>query len=287
MRRSAPSGRASLTKEQRATCVPCEYEAFAFDYVKLVEKTPDGKFAFVRKGRVREYRKVPVKSGKRGKVFSMSRKSWLRMTEHALRCPIKFTRFITLTYHNVWPNDSATSKKHLQDVLKRLKSGGVKNYFWCLEFQDRGAPHYHIWTDAEFAGGEVALVACWREITGDYSITGVSDEPLRKTVAHYISKEMSKRWQKVAPKDWPSGRMWAHSPFKLNPLIEVPIDGYSVEHPTIVFPHYGSEDKKEKASNRIKQSHAKTKISSNTRRSRFIRDVGKDHAAMDRERCGK
>ncbi len=53
--------------------------------------------------------------------------------------------FVTLTYPAVFPTDSAVYKRHLDTFLKGLK----RRYphaaaVWRLEFQERGAPHYHL-----------------------------------------------------------------------------------------------------------------------------------------------
>jgi hypothetical protein len=52
---------------------------------------------------------------------------------------------ITLTYHNTWPADLRECKAHLERFCKRLR----RTYhefacIWKLEFQRRGAPHFHL-----------------------------------------------------------------------------------------------------------------------------------------------
>lgn len=54
----------------------------------------------------------------------------------------------TLTYPAVYPKDGKTVKRHLDTIAKRLdrewKERGGITFAWKLEFQRRGAPHYHL-----------------------------------------------------------------------------------------------------------------------------------------------
>ncbi len=53
--------------------------------------------------------------------------------------------FVTLTYHNAWPKDRQGRKRHLDAFRKRLERVyGQFPAVWRLEFQKRGAPHYHL-----------------------------------------------------------------------------------------------------------------------------------------------
>lgn len=52
--------------------------------------------------------------------------------------------FITLTYGQSFPNPKA-AKRHLDNFLKRLKRRwSYASGFWRFEFQERGAPHFHL-----------------------------------------------------------------------------------------------------------------------------------------------
>lgn len=53
--------------------------------------------------------------------------------------------FVTLTYHHMWPGNYAGRKRHLDALRKRLERRyGELSAVWRLEFQKRGAPHYHL-----------------------------------------------------------------------------------------------------------------------------------------------
>ncbi len=52
--------------------------------------------------------------------------------------------FCTLTYPNEFPLDAETFKRHLDVFGKRLlRAYPGAGFFWKLEFQRRGAPHFH------------------------------------------------------------------------------------------------------------------------------------------------
>jgi len=58
--------------------------------------------------------------------------------------------FVTLTYHDNYPTDAATIKTDLDAFLKRFSRAAPNAYyFWRIELQQRGAPHYHLilWVD--------------------------------------------------------------------------------------------------------------------------------------------
>lgn len=91
--------------------------------------------------------KLPENShkSKRGNVTKFSAKARKRLLEIIARLSIvSKCVFITLTYGQVFPTNE-TSKRHLKAFLRRIR----KKYPYCsgvwrLEFQRRGAPHYHL-----------------------------------------------------------------------------------------------------------------------------------------------
>lgn len=124
--------------------------------------------------------KAPVRAeSKRGKVVSFSRASRKRLLEKCARQDLNAAiakhpiTFITLTYPKHFP-DARTAKVHLFSLLKRLARlfPGASG-FWRLEFQRRGAPHFHlILFNLPFLSRE-SLKVMWGEIIGlefwDYS----------------------------------------------------------------------------------------------------------------------
>lgn len=148
-------------------------------------------------------------SRKRGKVTSFSRASRKRLLEKCARQDLNEAIrnhpiiFITLTYPKHFP-DARTAKTHLFSLLKRI----ARHYpqasgFWRLEFQTRGAPHFHlILFNMPFLPRKT-LKEWWGEILGkdylDYS-KNVSEAPrcdiravrnARKAM-YYVSKYTAK-----------------------------------------------------------------------------------------------
>lgn len=87
--------------------------------------------------------------GLRGKVNPFSRASRLRLLSYMHKIkPMKggnfHATFITLTYGQSFPTPSI-AKHHLDNFLKRLKRRWAYcSGFWRFEFQQRGAPHFHL-----------------------------------------------------------------------------------------------------------------------------------------------
>jgi hypothetical protein len=58
---------------------------------------------------------------------------------------ISLPYFVTLTYHNKWSEDPSVWKEQLKALKKRIERvWGPITYIYRLEFQKRGAPHFHL-----------------------------------------------------------------------------------------------------------------------------------------------
>lgn len=82
--------------------------------------------------------------GTRGSVTTFSAHSRRRMLRKLARIAPKRVVFVTLTYPERYP-DPAQAKNHLRAFFERIRrrfpqSSGI----WRMEFQERGAPHFHI-----------------------------------------------------------------------------------------------------------------------------------------------
>lgn len=118
---------------KREAYLPCKTE---------VEFYYEGNLVRVKQERQKRY--YPVK--RRGTIKNFSKASRNRlMLKMAKLNREKTPYFLTLTYPSSWPT-ARESKKHLSSFIKRLKRryGDDLGYIWKLEFQKRGAPHYHI-----------------------------------------------------------------------------------------------------------------------------------------------
>jgi hypothetical protein len=86
--------------------------------------------------------------GPRGKIFEFSDASGRRLEFTARNSGHKIRSQYCCTFHNSWPMDGKSLKKMLDKFLQRLrrKFPGL-HYLWVLEFQEREAPHIHLFTD--------------------------------------------------------------------------------------------------------------------------------------------
>lgn len=85
--------------------------------------------------------------GKRSEVRDFSRASRLRLLQKMATINVeggKAVIFVTLTYGTLFPVPHV-AKRHLDNFLKRiLRRFPHASAIWRLEFQERGAPHFHI-----------------------------------------------------------------------------------------------------------------------------------------------
>jgi hypothetical protein len=157
-----------------------------------------------------------VGGGLRGEITEFSRQSRRRFQTVLASVPRRGYRpdrllFVTLTYHNEWPDDGVGLKAHLGAWRKRIERRyGTMPMLWRLEYQGRGAPHWHLLVFApehlvpelsaepqEFPFA-LALTAAWHEIVapGDvaHSLYGVSIRQANSWngAMFYLSKYMAK-----------------------------------------------------------------------------------------------
>lgn len=182
-----------------------------------------------------------LKDCQRGQVEMFSRASASRLTRTARNAMPELITQMVLTYHEQIP-DGETAKKHLNAWLMALKRAcpGV-GYLWILEFQTRGAPHFHVWLTAPFS------VELWKKLGKAWNRIADPDSPqhlwwhteerlnvrskkLERSMipwdmkgAGYLRKYMSKEAQKCVPDGfgW-VGRFWGCSRKLVPDPIELP-----------------------------------------------------------------
>jgi len=76
-------------------------------------------------------------------IGEMSHRSFQRLSLNLRNSSSLWKQSFCLTYHNNYPKTSKDVKRHLDTFLKFLRRKNLK-YFWVLEFQKRGAVHYHL-----------------------------------------------------------------------------------------------------------------------------------------------
>lgn len=162
----------------------------------------------------------------RGRVTHFSKKSRQRLAFVASNTDVVFRTMVTLTYPKEYPSDGKTVKAHLRRFLDWFqKETGGCDYLWFLEFQARGAPHFHVLTDWPMPrdrGNKVLWYAKvaqrWYDIcdTGDplHLQAGTRTETLRTSDggARYAVKYAQKMKQKAVPPEYQDvGRFWGHT----------------------------------------------------------------------------
>lgn len=188
----------------------------------------------------------PKGGGKRGEIEGFSGESRKRLIEFMHK--ITFTRliFVTLTYPEEYPRDYKVYKNH----LKRFRQAVERRYgkigcIWRLEYQKRGAPHYHLmYLDVEFLPLEV-LSCLWFKIVGssdeNHLKCGVDLKPVTDwgdagLVAHYVGKYAAKVGDEVSEDDrGKTGRHWGYWNIKEESPIEIELETWEAERVSLVL----------------------------------------------------
>lgn len=176
---------------------------------------------------VRDKGQSPIARPARGDVQEFTFDSRQRLAFVACNTDIVFRTMITLTYPAEYPTDGIQVKKHLHTFFMWLRRdlGSKPSYLWFLEFQKRGAPHFHILLDWTLPGSRAdtkafrfRVASSWYRIVGSqdpkHLAAGTRAERIRKPdgAARYAVKYALKMRQKKAPSDYHHvGRFWGAS----------------------------------------------------------------------------
>ena len=156
------------------------------------------------------------KVGKRGVITEVSRQSRSRLRERLDNVWVEllpWRSLLRLSYPGVYPKDGRIVKRHLRMLGQRFKRmfPGFCG-FWIIEFQRRGAPHFHLLTNV-FVDHRV-LAGWWYEVVGSgdakHLRAGVRAEKPRSDMRDYFLKlYLAKGDQKRVPADFTNpGRFW-------------------------------------------------------------------------------
>jgi len=165
-----------------------------------LETAPGGEFAQVH---------IPLplglgsRGGPRGSVKTFSRASRRRLQKTLAgidrRQMPNLPLFVTLTYPLEWPSTATTWKQQLDTFLKRLdRRFPQSSAIWKLEFQKRGAPHFHLMIFGVKYISQHWIARAWNDIVapGDEKHLAAGTEVRRvrswRGVASYAAKYMSK-----------------------------------------------------------------------------------------------
>jgi len=197
---------------QRYTNVYTEY--MDEDAAPTATIAAGGAFFAVKAGKC--YREE-IGGGKRGEIREFSSASRRRLM--GLMAQIDRTQckrrplFITLTYPDKYPTSARVYKSHLRRFLARFN----RRYphvpiIWRLEFQERGAPHYHLMVFTPWFISWRWVAGAWYEATDKADVytllAGTETRAVRtwRGVMFYAAKYMSKTTR--LPATSAPGRLW-------------------------------------------------------------------------------
>lgn len=161
-----------------------------------------------------------VPRGKKAEIFEFSDKSRANLRHVCNNSGHLVKSQFGLTYHEQWPEDGREVKRHLHAWLKSLNRlcPGVGN-LWVLEFQERGAPHYHVFlTISPDRKIQLKLADAWMRITrgtdaqAQFHAHPKNWKKWAMNDPSYVMKYAEKKDQKQVPEQFHNvGRFWGHS----------------------------------------------------------------------------
>jgi len=158
----------------------------------------------------------PLESKKRGEIKTFSKASCRRAVFVAHNSTGLTSQFLC-TYHDV-PTDGIIIKKQLNKFLvyvRRTFPGVI--YFWFLEFQQRGSPHFHVFLNIPTTKqNRLKLADLWLLASNQqYDIASIKFHQHKKNFfdwnlnGHYVAKYAAKEYQKEIPENFKNvGRFW-------------------------------------------------------------------------------
>lgn len=99
-------------------------------------------------GPAKDRESPPPPERREGDISSFSKDSRRRLIKKILRLEssrLSSGSFVTLTYHEEWTTERADVQRDLNTFLQAMRREYPQAvYIWRLEFQSRGAPHFHL-----------------------------------------------------------------------------------------------------------------------------------------------
>ena len=158
---------------------------------------------------------LEARKARRSTIVKFSKRSAKRLRFTVRNSEDVWKSFITLTYPEYYPCDGKTTKNHLNAFLQYLRRRKIK-YVWVLEFQKRGAPHYHIVASDYVDRNQ--LSERWYEIVGSgdekhlQAGTRIEFIKSKRHLYGYLTNYVKKLDQKTPPLGFENvGRFWGAS----------------------------------------------------------------------------
>lgn len=179
----------------------------------------------------RRYGRIGAGNTQRQEIKNLSADSLGNLAFIAFNTPAYFPSMLTLTYPAKFSNDGKQVKDNLDNFLYwyRYHFPGEK-YLWFLEFQKRGAPHFHVLSTVDLAAfGKLATIKrknkapwqthwdtwqtqqeAWQKLGGGKTAWEVINDA--EGGKKYAAKYATKAYQKAVPPAYRNvGRFWGHS----------------------------------------------------------------------------
>lgn len=147
-------------------------------------------------------------SGLRSEVQLFSGKSKTRLRRFLQNTPHQYRVMITLTYGMEYPASGCVAKSHLKRFRQLLLNHKLvpESVCWFLEFQNRGAPHFHL-LSTDFIPF-MAVAWLWHWSSGAPLDTATNVKRMTRPV-RYAVKYAKKATQKDVPEQFQDvGRFW-------------------------------------------------------------------------------
>jgi hypothetical protein len=171
--------------------------------------------------------------GQRGNIYKMTRKSVNRLMFVLRETDMALESMMVLTFGSVYPTSGKLAKASVNRWLSWLRYRRPDlRYIWVMEFQRRGAPHFHVllnhrvvenqrelysgrWASAALSG----LVSresedyqkLWMDIFRVHKFRKQwQNSRERDGIVRYMSSYLAKSYQKEIPRDYGDvGRWWS------------------------------------------------------------------------------
>jgi len=163
-----------------------------------------GDVAVIKRG------KTPMGSvtrGDRKKITRLTKKARTRLAFIALATPVEFHSMMTLTYGPTVPLDGEIVKHNLWTFLKTFRAKYKADYLWVIEFQRRGAPHFHIITTIPNVSqiDRVWMAATWLQCLGygdlPFRDNGLDDDEVDEGQKIWRVHTHRSAWENIREKD--------------------------------------------------------------------------------------
>ena len=105
---------------------------------------------------------------------------------------VKFESMLTLTYGKGFPLSGRIVKRHLNRFLTGYRRSFFGEYVWFLEFQRRGAPHFHMFSQVSrpSPGHRMKAASLWCSAIGLRKVTDGAYTDLKSMKVEFLSRQV-------------------------------------------------------------------------------------------------